>query len=110
MDINGCSCRACNSTSFEGYYKEKFSEKVEAPENHEPEAYKIPKKSVVDRINQLPESRVQMDKLQFLIECNNLATEIDMIDEELHEIQKLFANKGYGEIALRLAKLSQRLN
>jgi len=110
MEINGCSCRACSTYAFQGAFGNDKAKKPVPPEPHEPEGYKVPEKSVHDRVSALPENIAQMDKLQILIECNSLATEIDTIDEELHKIQKLLADKGYGEIALEIAKLSQRLN
>lgn len=93
-----CRCQNCSDTSTDNVVTQKFA--------HEP-ATEI--KNVHDSLEDVYELLEAGLVVQAQILILKLQKEIDLIDGDLHELQKVYAKRGEGSEARDLGKISQRL-
>lgn len=93
-----CPCKMCNGMMDDSTFGD-FTEPATAPEP--------PKKSIYDQLSRLADTK-GMDKAT-RNKVLNIMGEVDLLDGELHEIQKKLSKQGDGTEAREVAEVSARL-
>ena len=94
-----CPCKICTGKTMSFEMVNEFTEPATAPEP--------PKKSIYDQLSRLADTK-GMDKAT-RNKVLNIMGEVDLLDGELHEIQKRLAKRGDGSEAREVASVSEKL-